>query len=71
MSENDREHEHEHKVVMTDKQMDELAEKLAEAAWTRFTVYVGRSVLRNLLALLAVAAIGVTAFLQIKLGGKP
>jgi hypothetical protein len=56
---------------MTHKQMDELAEKLAEAAWTRFTVYVGRSVLRNLLALLAVAAIGVAAFIQVKLGSKP
>ncbi len=69
MSENDREHEQ--KLVMTQKQMDELAEKLAEAAWTRFTVYVGRSVLRNLLALLAVAAIGVAAFIQVKLGSKP
>lgn len=54
-----------------DRLSDELAERVAEKAYQKFSAYVGRSVLRNLLVLIVIGAVGVVAFWKLHLGIGP
>ena len=56
----------------TDEQLDALAERLsekvAEKAYQKFTAYVGRSVVRNLIFIVLVSAAGLVAVWKWKTG---
>lgn len=65
-------HDERRHITLSDEQLDRLADKLAErtadAAWDRFTGFVGRSVLRNLFVVATLCVIGVISWFKLKTG---
>ena len=56
------------KVVLTEEQIDKIADAIADRSWTRIQIAVGKGVLKNLLFLVAIGAVSVYTIWKIKVG---
>lgn len=65
MSEESKPDEH----LLSDEQIDKLADKLAEKQFEKFALFVGKSVLTKLFYIVVVCAVGVVAAWKYWTGG--